>query len=163
MMEIPDAAKLWKRALQAEWPGVRWSVRSAPRGWFSVITAWEDGPTENAVAVFCRAFKTVYPDAASWVRDSSFRRTYSPAGYAVVIEAITRDIPTMPIPRTPDGGLDIRAARAQTWAGPVKVGGRFYGHKHVYDLVAVVELVAADHDYTPSRATESGGPDASTE
>lgn len=153
-MEIPDAAKLWKRALQAEWPGVRWSVRSAPCGWFTVITAWEDGPTEKAVAVFCQAWKTVYPDAATWVRDSGFRRTYSPAGYATVIEAIARDIPAMPIPRTPDGGLDIRAARALTWAGPVKVAGRFYGHDRVYDVVAVVELVADDHDYTTETAAK---------
>ncbi|AYF75272.1 hypothetical protein D7D52_16915 [Nocardia yunnanensis] len=148
MMEIPEAAKLWKRALQAEWPGVRWSVRSAPRGWFTVITAWEDGPTAEAVSVFCQAWKTVYPDAATWVSDSGLRRGYSPAGYATAIEAITCDIPDMPIPRTPDGGLDIRAAHAQTWRGPVKVAGQFYGHDHVYDLVAVVEMVAGDHDYT---------------
>ncbi|NNH73723.1 hypothetical protein HLB23_28370 [Nocardia uniformis] len=147
MMEIPEAAKRWKQALRAHWPGVRWSVRSAPRGWFTVITTWQDGPTTSAVAAFCHEWKVIQPDAASWIRDSGFRRSYSPAGYAIVIEAITRDIPGMPIPRTPDAGLDIRAARALTWAGPVKVAGRFYGHDRVYDLVTVVELVACDHDY----------------
>ncbi|MGW0252123.1 LPD29 domain-containing protein [Nocardia goodfellowii] len=126
MVEIPEAAKLWKQALRAQWPGVRWSVRSAPRGWFTVITAWEDGPTPDAVAVFCQAWKTLNPDAATWIGDSGFRRGYSPAGYATVIGAITRDIPEMPMPRTLDGGLDIRVARALTWSGPVKVARRFY-------------------------------------
>ncbi|RJO77637.1 hypothetical protein D5S18_07845 [Nocardia panacis] len=161
MMEIPAAAKLWKQALRAQWPGVRWSVRSAPRGWFTVITMWEDGPTASAVALFCQAWKTVYPDAATWIRESGFRRSYSPAGYATVIDAITREIPSMPIPRTTDGGLDIRAARALTWAGPVKVAGRFYGHDRLYDVVAVVELVADAHDHTTGPAIAPGAGDAS--
>jgi len=162
MMDIPDAAKLWKQALRAKWPEVRWSVRSAPRGWACVVTAWQDGPTFNTVATFCYQWRKANPDAAHWLLPSGLQRTYSPAGYAVVIDSIARDIPDMSIPRTPDGGLDQRAARAGTWDGPVRVGSQWYGHEHTYDLVAIVEFVAASHDYTTPPAATPTAPDQHT-
>ncbi|WP_019925509.1 LPD29 domain-containing protein [Nocardia sp. BMG111209] len=146
---VPDVAKRWKNALRKQWPQIRWSVRTAPRGYFEVVTRWHDGPTRAMVTELGQQWAESNPDAAGpWMHPAALRRDYSPAGYTTVIDAIIRDIPDMPIPRTPDGGLDIRAARAVTRAGPVRVAGRWYGRDHVYDLVAIVELVAAHHDYT---------------